>query len=84
MRPSGLRYLGGLLGGYELSGDRLLLDRAEELAAILLPAFDTPTGLPYPTIRPGQPIGFGTEYRVSLAEGAPAVARTNRTEKMQL
>lgn len=64
------RYLGGLLGGYELSGDQLLLDKAEELAAILLPAFDTPTGLPYPTIKPGRPDIFGTEYRVSLAEGA--------------
>lgn len=30
-----IRYLGGLLGGYELSGDRLLLERAEELAVIM-------------------------------------------------
>lgn len=30
-----IRYLGGLLGAYELSGDRLMLERAEELAVIL-------------------------------------------------
>ena len=42
-----IRLLGGLLSGYQLSGDTRLLRLAEELGNRLLPAFDSPTGLPY-------------------------------------
>ena len=42
-----IRLLGGLLSGYELSGDRKLLALAEDLGRRLLPAFDSPTGMPY-------------------------------------
>jgi mannosidase alpha-like ER degradation enhancer 2 len=42
-----IRLLGGLLSAYELSGDRQLLALAEDLGKRLLPAFDSPTGLPY-------------------------------------
>jgi ER degradation enhancer, mannosidase alpha-like 2 len=45
-----IRLLGGLLSGYELSGDARLLALAEDLGTRLLPAFDTPTGLPYVTV----------------------------------
>ncbi|KAI5123518.1 hypothetical protein M0805_006678 [Coniferiporia weirii] len=41
-----IRYLGGLLSAYALSHDAALLKRADELGAALLPAFDTPSGLP--------------------------------------
>ncbi|KAF9529051.1 glycoside hydrolase family 47 protein [Crepidotus variabilis] len=41
-----IRYLGGLLSAYALSGDKVLLFRAEELANTLEVAFDSPTGLP--------------------------------------
>lgn len=43
-----IRILGGLLSTFHLSGDPVFLHRAEELAARLAPAFDTPTGLPWP------------------------------------
>lgn len=45
---STIRYLGGLLSAYELSDGKypILLDKAEQLAQTLLPAFDTPSGLP--------------------------------------
>jgi ER degradation enhancer, mannosidase alpha-like 2 len=39
--------LGGLLSSYELTGDKRLLVLAEDLGNRLLPAFDSPTGLPY-------------------------------------
>jgi mannosidase alpha-like ER degradation enhancer 2 len=39
--------LGGLLSAYELSGDNRLLALAQDLGKRLLPAFDSPTGLPY-------------------------------------
>ncbi|THG95752.1 hypothetical protein EW026_g5958 [Hermanssonia centrifuga] len=41
-----IRYLGGLLSGYALSGESLLITRADDLGQLLLHAFDTDTGLP--------------------------------------
>lgn len=42
-----IRHLGGLLSAYQLTGDRRMLDLAHDLGRRLLPAFQTPTGLPY-------------------------------------
>jgi hypothetical protein len=42
-----IRMLGGLLSGYQLTGDERLLRKAEDLGTRLLPVFDSPTGLPY-------------------------------------
>jgi mannosidase alpha-like ER degradation enhancer 2 len=42
-----IRHLGGLLSAYQLTNDRRLLRLAEELGNRLLPAFDSPTGIPY-------------------------------------
>ena len=42
-----IRLLGGLESAYELDGDRRFLSLAEDLANRLLPAFNTPTGIPY-------------------------------------
>lgn len=42
-----IRLLGGLLSGYQLTGDERLLRKAEDLGTRLLPVFDSPTGLPY-------------------------------------
>ena len=42
-----IRHLGGLLSGYQLTGDKRLLRLAEDLGNRLLPAFDSPTGIPY-------------------------------------
>ncbi|PLW55823.1 hypothetical protein PCANC_02256 [Puccinia coronata f. sp. avenae] len=41
-----IRYLGGLISAYDLSGDNLMLQRAEDLAEWLLPAFGTSSGFP--------------------------------------
>jgi mannosyl-oligosaccharide alpha-1,2-mannosidase len=43
-----IRYLGGLLGAYDISGHKytVLLDKAMELADILIGAFDTPNRMP--------------------------------------
>jgi len=45
-----IRMLGGLISGYLLSGEGRLLDLAVDLADRLLPAFDSPTGMPYTTV----------------------------------
>ncbi|HEX7720693.1 MAG TPA: glycoside hydrolase family 47 protein [Pyrinomonadaceae bacterium] len=42
-----IRLLGGLLSSYEMTGDRRLLNLAEDLGNRLLPVFNSPTGLPY-------------------------------------
>ena len=42
-----IRLLGGLLSGYQLTGDNRLLSLAEDLGRRLLPVFNSPTGLPY-------------------------------------
>src|SRR6266487_5279393 len=40
-----IRVLGGLLSGYELTGDKRLLELADDLGTRLLPVFDSPTGM---------------------------------------
>src|SRR2546423_2151619 len=42
-----IRLLGGLLSGYQLTGDKRLLTLAQDLGTRLLPAFNSPTGMPY-------------------------------------
>ena len=42
-----IRYLGGLLSAYALSGNPILLARADELGRKLLPVFNSPSGLPH-------------------------------------
>jgi len=42
-----IRLLGGLLSSYQMTGDKRLLDLADDLGKRLLPVFDSPTGLPY-------------------------------------
>jgi hypothetical protein len=41
-----IRILGGLLSAFDFSKDRVFLDKAKDLGDRLLPAFNTPTGLP--------------------------------------
>jgi hypothetical protein len=47
-----IRFIGGLLSSYALTKDPVLLQKADDFAAKLLPAFDTPTGIPYALINP--------------------------------
>ena len=61
-----IRLLGGLLSAYQLSGDKRLLNLAEDLGNRLLPVFESPTGLPY-------------RY-VNLKTGKVRDARTNPAE----
>src|SRR5881409_2128345 len=54
-----IRLLGGLLSGYQLTGDKRLLSFAEDLGNRLLPVFNSPTQLPYVyvNLRTGQTRG---------------------------
>ena len=42
-----IRLMGGLLSSYQLTGDRRLLNLADDLGTRILPAFKTPTGMPW-------------------------------------
>lgn len=42
-----IRMLGGLLSAYELTGNKRFLALAKDLGNRLLPAYNTPTGMPY-------------------------------------
>ncbi|KAJ7952050.1 alpha-1,2-Mannosidase [Quillaja saponaria] len=45
-----IRVVGGLLSAYDLSGEKVFLDKARDIADRLLPAWDTPSGIPYNVI----------------------------------
>ncbi len=42
-----IRLLGGLLSDYELTGDKRLLELADDLGRRMLPMYNSPTGMPY-------------------------------------
>lgn len=41
-----IRVLGGLLSAYDLTKEKVYLDKAEDIATRMLPAFNTPSGYP--------------------------------------
>mmetsp|Transcript_8756 Transcript_8756/g.10228 ORF Transcript_8756/g.10228 Transcript_8756/m.10228 type:complete len:620 (+) Transcript_8756:102-1961(+) len=45
-----IRSLGGYLAAYDWSGDEVFLNAAKDLADRLLPAFDSPSGVPWNTV----------------------------------
>ncbi|KAL5535947.1 MNS1 [Sanghuangporus sanghuang] len=54
-----IRVLGGLLSAYHLSGgDKLYLEKAVDLADRMLPAFDTPSGLPLSNVNLAKRVGI--------------------------
>jgi mannosidase alpha-like ER degradation enhancer 2 len=61
-----IRVLGGLLSGFQLTGDHHLLELADDLGNRLLPVFGSPTGMPY--------------MYVNLRTGKVSGAKTNPAE----
>ncbi|KAM8886145.1 mannosidase, alpha, class 1B, member 1b isoform 2-T2 [Spinachia spinachia] len=55
---STIRILGGLLSTYHLTGDTLFLDKAKDIGSRLMPAFNTPSKIPYSDVN----IGTGTAH----------------------
>lgn len=47
-----IRFIGGLLSLYALSGEKVFLEKAQEIADLFLPIFDSPTGIPYSLYNP--------------------------------
>ncbi|CAH7673567.1 glycoside hydrolase [Phakopsora pachyrhizi] len=63
-----IRYMGGLISAYDLSGDKLMLERVEDLVKWLLPAFGTQSGFPILRYRMGSNPSGIKSGRVCLAE----------------
>ena len=59
-----IRMLGGLLAAFDLSGEQVFLTKATDLGNRLLPAFKTPTGLPW--------------AQITLASGVTSASWTGR------
>ncbi|XP_026859521.2 endoplasmic reticulum mannosyl-oligosaccharide 1,2-alpha-mannosidase isoform X1 [Electrophorus electricus] len=55
---STIRILGGLLSTYHLTGDTLFLDKAKDIGSRLMPAFNTPSKIPFSDVN----IGKGTAH----------------------
>ncbi|KAM7369297.1 hypothetical protein PAMP_013576 [Pampus punctatissimus] len=53
-----IRVLGGLLSTYHLTGDHLFLEKAKDLGSRLMPAFRTPSKIPFSDVN----IGKGTAH----------------------
>ncbi|XP_054165888.1 mannosyl-oligosaccharide 1,2-alpha-mannosidase IA-like [Oppia nitens] len=47
-----IRFVGGLLTCYAFTKDDMFLEKANSIAARMLPAFNTPTGLPHALVNP--------------------------------
>lgn len=47
-----IRFVGGLLAAFFLTGDPVFKNKAKIIADKLLPAFNTPTGIPYALVNP--------------------------------
>lgn len=55
-----IRFIGGLLTCYAFTKDQMFLDKAEQFAERLLPAFNTPKEIPYALINPKT--GYAKNY----------------------
>ncbi|KAH9624540.1 hypothetical protein KSS87_017750 [Heliosperma pusillum] len=63
-----IRVVGGLLSAYDLSNDKIFLEKARDIADRLLPAWNTSTGIPYNVI--------------NLANGGPHNPRWTRGDSI--
>ena len=61
-----IRYVGGLLSAYALTGEETYKDKASSIVDKLLPAFDTATGIPYSYIN--MQTGVSTAREAVLSE----------------
>ena len=79
-----IRLLGGLLSAYQMTGEKKLLQLAEDLGMRLLPAFDSPTGMPYRYInlrtgKTSDPISNPAEIGTLLLEFGTLAKLTGET-----
>ncbi|KAH9854342.1 glycoside hydrolase [Lenzites betulinus] len=65
-----IRVLGGLLSAYALTKDPMYIDKAKDLADRIMPAFDTPSGLPLSNVNLGARVASKTGDNKGLVSTA--------------
>ncbi|KAG6667259.1 mannosyl-oligosaccharide 1,2-alpha-mannosidase MNS1 [Carya illinoinensis] len=73
-----IRVVGGLLSAYDLSSDHVFLDKAKDIADRLLPAWDSPSGIPYNIIN----LAHGTVHNPGWTGGESILADSG-TEQLE-
>lgn len=73
-----IRVVGGLLSAYDLSGDKVFLEKSKDIADRLLPAWDTPSGIPYNRIN----LARGNAHNPSWTGGESILADSG-TEQLE-
>ncbi|XP_073139333.1 mannosyl-oligosaccharide 1,2-alpha-mannosidase MNS1-like [Henckelia pumila] len=73
-----IRVVGGLLSSYDLSGDKVFLDKAKDIADRLLPAWDTPSGIPYNVIN----LAHGNPHNPGWS-GGDSILADSGTEQLE-
>ncbi|KAK1303943.1 Mannosyl-oligosaccharide 1,2-alpha-mannosidase MNS1 [Acorus calamus] len=73
-----IRVVGGLLSAYDLSGDKVFLEKAKDIGDRLLPAWDTPTGIPYNSIN----LAYGRPHNHGWA-GGDSILADSGTEQLE-
>ncbi|KAJ9162763.1 hypothetical protein P3X46_022512 [Hevea brasiliensis] len=73
-----IRVVGGLLSAYDLSGDKIFLEKARDIADRLLPAWNTPSGIPYNTIN----LAHGNPHNPRWTGGSSILA-DSATEQLE-
>lgn len=71
-----IRILGGLLSAFDLSGEDILLRKADEIGTRLLPAFRTASGVPYTTIN----LATGIAHNPGWSGGASILAEAGTVQ----
>ncbi|KAI7982433.1 Mannosyl-oligosaccharide 1,2-alpha-mannosidase MNS2 [Camellia lanceoleosa] len=70
-----LKVVGGLLSTYDLSGDKIFLEKAKDIADRLLPAWDTQSGIPYNIIN----LAHGNAHNPGWTGVENVIAQLNKT-----
>ncbi|KAL6585277.1 mannosyl-oligosaccharide alpha-1,2-mannosidase [Orobanche minor] len=72
------KVVGGLLSTYDLSGDNIFLEKAKDIADRLLPAWNTPSGIPYNIIN----LAHGNPHNPGWT-GGDSILADSATEQLE-
>ncbi|VAH35991.1 unnamed protein product [Triticum turgidum subsp. durum] len=72
------KVVGGLLSAYDMSGDKVFLEKAKDIADRLLPAWDTTSGIPYNSIN----LAHGRAHNFGWTNGDSILADSG-TEQLE-
>ncbi|KAL1814288.1 hypothetical protein DCAR_0518424 [Daucus carota subsp. sativus] len=73
-----IRVVGGLLSSFDLSGDKIFLEKATDIANRLLPAWDTTSGIPFNIIN----LAHGNAHNPSWT-GGDSILADSGTEQLE-